>query len=118
MAIALILFGPEDLPDIAWTIGKVVFEIRKVTKELTKEFLSSMDSPSDILNKVFEQTTSPRVAERVTHAAQENSIADDKLLTYDDEIPTPEESSKAKADDPLVELPLDMVFYGEKRESR
>ena len=40
--------------------------------------------------------------EHVAHGAQENSITDEKLLTYEDEIPTPEESSKAKADDLLV----------------
>lgn len=118
MTIALILFGPEDLPDIARTMGKVIFEIRKATYELTKEFQSSMDNPVSILNKAFEQTTSPRVTEHETHGVQENSITDEKLLTYEDEIPTSKESSKAKADDPLAGLPLDMVSYEEKGASR
>ena len=38
LAIALVLFGPEELPEIARKIGKVVFEIRKATTEITKEF--------------------------------------------------------------------------------
>ena len=119
MAIALILFGPKDLPNIARTIGKIFFEIRKVTNDLTKEFQSPMGSPGDILNKTFEQRTSPRVAEQVTQGAQENSITSEKLLTYEDEIPPPQESSKAKVEgDPLAELPLDMVSYAEKRGSR
>ncbi|SPF55555.1 conserved hypothetical protein [Candidatus Desulfosporosinus infrequens] len=111
MAIALILFGPEDLPEIARTMGKVVFEIRKATHELTKEFQSSFDTPSKVLNKAFEQTTSPRVTNQETpvlpsEATEINTNID--LLTYEDEIP----------DDPLAELPLDMVSYEEKGASR
>jgi len=113
MAIALILFGPEDLPDIARTIGKVVFEIRKATNELTKEFQNSMYTPTNVLNKAFEQTTSSRSNEQETHAPQSgadvSTITDDEvLLKYEDEIP----------DDPLAELPLDMVSYEEKGASR
>ena len=111
LAIALILFGPEDLPDIARTIGKVVFEIRKATQELTREFQSSMDAPNDILNKAFEQTTSSLGNEQKTHAPQsgsEVSATYEVLLKYEDE------SSK----DPLAELPLDMVSYEEKGASR
>lgn len=111
MAIALILFGPEDLPDIARTIGKVVFEIRKATHELTKEFQNSMDTPNNILNKAFEQTTSSRSNKQETPAPQsgaEVSATDEVLLKYEDENP----------DDPLAELPLDMVSYEEKGASR
>lgn len=111
MAVALILFGPEDLPDIARTIGKVVFEIRKATNDLTKEFQNSMDTPNNIMNKAFEQTTSSRNNEQETHAPQSGSevpATDEVLLKYDDESPT----------DPLAELPLDMVSYEEKGASR
>ena len=113
MAIALILFGPEDLPDIARTIGKVVFEIRKATHELTKEFQTSMDTPANVLNKAFEKTISSPVVEleQKTPTPQngdEDLRPDEKLLTYEDEIPN----------DPLAELPLDMVSYEEKGASR
>ena len=122
MAIALILFGPEELPDIARKIGKVVFEIRNATQELTKEFQSSMDTPVNVLNKAFEQTTSSHVSDKEAHAPQsealENSRTDVDLLTYEDEIPATKEPPKAKAKDPLGELPLDMVSYEEKGASR
>ena len=111
LVIALILFGPEDLPDIARTIGKVVFGIRKATNELTREFQNSMDTPKNILNKAFEQTTSSRSNEQETHAPQsgaEVSATDEVLLKYEDESP----------DDPLAELPSDMVSYEEKGASR
>jgi len=102
LAIALILFGPEDLPEIARTIGKIVFEIRKATNELTREF--SVD-------KVFEQTTSSPSHEQEAPAPQSDadvSSTAEVLLKYDDESP----------EDPLGELPLDMVSYEEKGASR
>ncbi|MDR3599736.1 MAG: twin-arginine translocase TatA/TatE family subunit [Desulfosporosinus sp.] len=111
LAIALILFGPEDLPDIARTIGKVVFEIRKATHELTKEFQGSLDTPANVLNKAFEQTISSHSTKQEARTPQNGSEAlssDEKLLTYEDEIPA----------DPLAELPLDMVSYEEKGASR
>ena len=107
MVIALILFGPEDLPDIARTIGKVVFEIRKATHELTKEFQNSMDTPNDSLNKASNEQSG--AVDRKT---------DEELLTYEDEIPVSEKPSKTKAEDPLTGLPLDMVSYEEKGASR
>ncbi|HZK84120.1 MAG TPA: twin-arginine translocase TatA/TatE family subunit [Desulfosporosinus sp.] len=111
LAIALILFGPEDLPDIARTMGKVVFEIRKATHELTKEFQNSMDTPNNMLNKAFEETTSSSSSDHKTHAPQSGAevpATDEVLLKYEDE----------SAEDPLAELPLDMVSYEEKGASR
>jgi len=99
MAIALILFGPEDLPDIARTIGKIVFEIRNATHELTKEFQNSLDTP-----------TSSRKNEQQTQVPQSAEVPAIKevLLKYEDE----------SLDDPLAKLPSDMVSYEEKDASR
>jgi len=111
LVVVLILFGPEDLPVIARQLGRLVFEIRKATNELTKEFQNSIDTPTNLMNKAFEQTTSSRVAEKDINASQSGSVApksDEDLLTYEDEIPK----------DPLAELPLDMVSYEEKDASR
>ena len=112
LAIALILFGPEDLPDIARALGKIVFEIRKATSELTKDFQNSIDTPANVLNNAYKQTTSPRSVEKETHVTQReegnSTINDEVLLTYEDETPK----------DPLAELPLDMVSYEEKGASR
>lgn len=112
LAIALILFGPEDLPDIARTIGKVVFEIRKATNEMGKEFKNSMDTPATMMNKAFEQTISTPSKEKETQDPQSGAdvspVKEDVLLRYDDE----------SSNDPLAELPLDMVSYEEKGASR
>lgn len=45
LALALILFGPEDLPVVARTIGKIVYQIRRATGELTKEFQGAFNEP-------------------------------------------------------------------------
>jgi len=102
MVIALILFGPEDLPKVARTIGKMIFEVRKVTNELTKEFQGSMGSPGDIVNKTLMQTASKTVAQQETPGKQGNSITDEELLSYDDEIPTSEKASPAKSEGPII----------------
>jgi len=102
MAIALILFGPEDLPKIARTIGKMLFEVRKVTNELTKEFQGSMGIPGDIVNKTLKQTNSKTVAQEETQGRQGNSITDEELLSYEDEILTSEAAATAKLEGPIV----------------
>lgn len=110
LVVVLILFGPEDLPVIARSIGKVVFEIRKATTELSKEFQSTIDTPSKIMNKAFEDTISTPASSKVKQEPQsaEESKPKEELLTYDDEIPK----------DPLAELPSNMVSYEEKGASR
>lgn len=120
LVVVLILFGPEDLPVIARSIGKLVFEIRKAADELTKEFQNTINTPSNIINKAFEQTTSSNTAKKDAgqspSEAQDSKVQDDKiqdnktdedLLTYEDENPK----------DPLAELPSDMVSYEEEKDA-
>ena len=110
LVVVLILFGPEDLPVIARSIGKLFFEVRKATLDLTKEFQSTIDVPTTIMNKAFEQTTSTRASGQDTLEPQsrEESKPEEELLTFEDEVPK----------DPLADLPLDMVSYEEKGASR
>lgn len=121
LVVVLILFGPEDLPVIARSIGKLVFEIRKATNELTKEFQSTIDTPTNIMNKAFEQVTSSPGTGKATDAPQsvaEDHKLDEELLTYEDEIPNNKISKDEISKDPLAELPSDMVSYEEKNASR
>lgn len=41
--LALIVFGPERLPDIARTIGKTLAELRRMASEVRTEFESGMN---------------------------------------------------------------------------
>lgn len=120
MVIALILFGPEDLPDVARAVGRVVFEVKKIAGDMTREFQDVVKTPSNVLEKAFEDTVkrpspvkeskeesanSPDSPEKSTVDAPFSKEADqEELLTYDE--------------DPLAELPEEMVSYEKKDASR
>lgn len=78
MALALILFGPEDLPVIARTVGRVIFEIRKVTNDLTREFQANLNVPTDVIEKAFQEITkeSPPVTANKATAPEPGAVAE------------------------------------------
>ena len=62
--VALLLFGPEKLPEIARTLGKVTGELQKHAGQFRKEFYNSVYTPSQELNNLRSElksslTTSP-----------------------------------------------------------
>lgn len=128
MAIALILFGPDDLPVIARTIGRFVYEIRKITSEVTKEFTNVVDSPSQTLNKAFEQTTQTLYKSRTDEKNEDKSgpaeqasagkEPDEELLTYEEQESSSMTLQQDEIKDPLAELPSSMVSYEKKGTSR
>lgn len=117
MVIALILFGPEDLPDVARTVGRIVFEVKKIVNDMTREFQNAVDTPSNVLEKAFDQTVNKPSAKAESKEQEVNSsdakenvidtpsTQDDELLSYEEE-------------DPLAELPQEMVSYEKKDASR
>lgn len=145
MAIALILFGPEDLPDIARMIGKIVYEIRKAVNDLTSEFEDVVKEPVATMNKALDDITklgrsssgAPKAAGHVPEEPGSEKLGSkesgggeasgdeigpaDELLTYDDELDA-KDGLTPGADDPLAQLPSGMVSYeeekGEKGSSR
>ncbi|KLU58786.1 Sec-independent protein translocase protein TatAd [Peptococcaceae bacterium CEB3] len=133
MAIALILFGPEDLPEIARTLGRVVYEIRKATGELTGGFSDIVRNPTDALNKAFEETgkRAPDGPESGTESPGAGKNADDseeELVDYEgnpvqpEGTPKPaagegEEVSQKQSDDPLAKLPAGVVSYEEEKDA-
>lgn len=127
LALALILFGPEDLPDIARKLGKIAYKIRKTTSEMSREFNNAMNMPAETINKAWEQKPSPQSSEAKVNLEKEEAAEKEKeetvaetgseeLLTYEDEDQhdgagaKPQESSP----NPLSELPKDMVSYEER----
>jgi len=43
-ALALLIFGPQRLPEIARTIGKAMREFKRATSDLTDEIKAGLDS--------------------------------------------------------------------------
>ncbi len=50
-AVALIVFGPERLPEIARTIGKVAADLRRASDQVRREFYNSVYKPADDVGK-------------------------------------------------------------------
>lgn len=100
--VVLILFGPEDLPKIARTIGKGIFEIRKATNEISKEFQrSTMDNPMDMVNRTFEQALSTPVTEtKKEQSGTDEHRTDEELIQNETEIPIQDKIAKTKAETP------------------
>lgn len=46
-AIALIVFGPQKLPEIARTVGRTVSNLRKMATEVRQEFETELSIPED-----------------------------------------------------------------------
>jgi sec-independent protein translocase protein TatA/sec-independent protein translocase protein TatB len=125
MVIALILFGPEDLPDVARAIGRIVFEIKKILADVTREFQDVAKTPSNLLEKAFEETT-----KRPSATAGANSGSNNKEVKANSSEPqgnsaeatssseTEQEELLTYEEDPLAELPEDMVSYEKKGASR
>ncbi|MGI6119781.1 MAG: Sec-independent protein translocase subunit TatA/TatB [Desulfosporosinus sp.] len=104
LIVVLLLFGPEDLPKIARAIGKGIFEIRKATDQLSREFQkTAMDSnPVNIINKAFEQTTSPpNPATKNEQSEADDRKTDEEVSTKKDENSDTEKLSKTKSEAPL-----------------
>ena len=45
--IALIVFGPQRLPEIAHSLGKGIAEFRRHARDIKSEFESGFDTPED-----------------------------------------------------------------------
>ena len=128
MVIALILFGPEDLPKIARATGKAVHSIRKLAQEFTRELRNTANDPVNIVNKALEYPQPKSTPAQTQNAGTEHTDKgkqDQELLKQDRELLTYEENNlldnnvgRQDRDDPLAALPPGMVSYEEESASR
>lgn len=131
MVIGLIIFGPDDLPDIARTVGKFVYEVKKMFndaskdfKEATKDITKVIDEPANVISKTLEETVKPVTdLNNIISSKQNNTVkkseAKEELHTYDEVEKSPSETiaedQVAEDQDPLAELPEDMVTYKDEK---
>lgn len=57
LVIVLIVFGPKRLPEIGGAVGKSIREFRSSTKDITKEFKSSMDEVKSPIEEIRQAST-------------------------------------------------------------
>lgn len=119
MVIALILFGPEDLPDVARAVGRVVFEVKKIAGDMTREFQDVVKAPSNVLEKAFEDTVKRHTPQK--ESKREEGISDTVEKSSSDTPPHTDEAEEELLmyeEDPLSGLPEDMVSYEREDTSR
>jgi sec-independent protein translocase protein TatA len=56
---ALLVFGPQKLPEMARQFGRAIREFKKATSELTDELKLGMDQPASPKTKPAETKTDP-----------------------------------------------------------
>lgn len=105
MFVALILFGPEDLPVVARTLGKMVYQVRKYASELNKEFQEAIDTPSKVVNNAIKDSLS----ESKVSKTEEKREDTEELLSYEEEKDEVPVNVPAENNNPLAELPSDIV---------
>jgi Tat protein translocase TatB subunit len=73
--VALVVFGPEKLPDIARTVARTLGELRRVASEVRSEFQSGLEVDDD--------QAVPRTNGKVSDHPMERAIEADTKLTRD-----------------------------------
>lgn len=84
LAIALIIFGPKKLPELAKTIGKAMGEFKKTTEEMKesigikelegiKSNLTGMDLFTDLAEKVSASMVSQEPTAEVSQRAEDSA---------------------------------------------
>lgn len=73
--LVFLLFGPKALPDIARQLGRLVREVRKVSDEMRRAFLSEIDEAKEPLRDVAGEM------EGIKHALEQESAGIERGLT-------------------------------------
>ncbi|HHV64550.1 MAG TPA: twin-arginine translocase TatA/TatE family subunit [Peptococcaceae bacterium] len=105
MFIALILFGPEDLPVIARALGKIVLQIRKITQEITQEFQQAINAPSEVISEALKEVPAKSKTSKPEDKAKDN----EELLSYEDEAKDVSLQKPVQETNPLTELPSEII---------
>lgn len=88
LVIALILFGPEDLPVVARALGKIVSQVRKYTNELTKELNTAIDTPAKLIDQSISGKSAAGIDQKGVYR-KKNAENGNDLLTYNEETKLP-----------------------------
>ncbi|MFW6283870.1 MAG: twin-arginine translocase TatA/TatE family subunit [Desulfosalsimonas sp.] len=111
LAVALIVFGPKKLPDLARSLGKAINEFKNATQDLK----DSVDSEFKDVKKPFEEVTKDvtQIENRPGPSADENFSSDtakkESVTTdtgansADTESQSPDNSTSSSSSDPKTQ---------------
>ena len=128
LALALIVFGPDDLPRIARTMGRIFNQGRNLLQGVSKDFTNMVNEPvkdiknvmgdinaqtKDVAQRASQSLDIDKVSEKVSEEEKPAQAAapSDTLLRYEDLSQGSEGSSQetVRAANPLETLPQDLV---------
>lgn len=66
--IALIFIGPEQLPEVARTIGRILTELRRATADFQNQFTGQFRDQTQSFNELRQQLTNLQNEEPVQHS--------------------------------------------------
>lgn len=100
--IALVIFGPERLPDIARTIGKLSAELRKGTDALRREFYNAVYTPAQ------EADQATKSLPHSLHAVREQFVRDILSLPAEENKGAPPAPENAGQESPVPISPASL----------
>ena len=117
--VALVVFGPEKLPDLARNLGKFMGEFRRATGDLRSTFeghMRDLEREADLRKAREGQAATPPAAQEAdAQIGTENSIGGGRLMTP---LPVAAESSAATPASPQqLEFETEQIHAGERPDS-
>jgi len=104
VAIALIVFGPNKLPELARAFGKAMREFKKATEEVKESFEAETKDLEEFKHTLTDENLLADLAEQISPqepAAGETSAASSPSAHA--ETPPPEEASAQKTEEKVEE---------------
>jgi sec-independent protein translocase protein TatB len=115
LAVALIVLGPNRLPEAVRTAGRVVGELRRISSGFQDELRNALDD-SDVIDPVEPVASTNKGTELVDSSAAalveatastaspagSEDMVDDDLDDFGDDLDTPDEPAVASADVPVA----------------
>jgi TatA/E family protein of Tat protein translocase len=74
--VALLVFGPEKLPEIAKVLGKISGELRRTSDSLRREFYNSVYPPAEELQATYRKLTTSPLAQLSGTCEEKTGLAD------------------------------------------
>ena len=104
VAIALIVFGPNKLPELARAFGKAMREFKKATEELKESFEAETKDLEEFKHTLTDENLLADLAERISPpepAVEETSAPSSPSVPA--ETPPPEEASAQNVEEKIEE---------------